>query len=284
MKAEYHFSYYRDVIPPRCRKPRTTCFEDGVFTVEITNLDELELKERERLFPLAFQVHGKLYEANAIDRETTDYRGYSPTHTLYVPSTTDTIQSVLRKNWSGHACREEIEADILQWAKSILIYDGLVWRPTEYEPCYQIVTFGSGDVSVMVETASPGQSNNMSIYRADELELAKNRAIKMAECRGDQRAVEMIRDVERRVWRIDVFRLEFSRLLTYENREAQRLMDMVNHILVDKLEYTSEEIPPKLRQEVVQTCWRREGFREQNTMDMEKTVLSTIRSILNREF
>ena len=284
MKAEYHFSYYRDVIPPRCRKPRSTRFEDGVFTVEITNLDELDSEEKEQLFPLAFQVHGKLYEANAFDRETTDYRGYIPNHRLYVPSTTDTIQSILRKDWSSHAGREEIESGILRWSQSILIYDGLVWRPTGYEPCYQIVTFGSGDVSVMVETASSGQSNNMSIYRADELELAKNRAIKMAECRGEQRTIEMIRDVEHSAWRIDVFRLEFSQLLTYENREAQQLMDMVNHILTEKLEYTIGEIPPKLRQELLRTCWRREGFREQSMMNMEKTILSTIRSILNRGY
>ena len=283
MKVAYSFSYCEDIIPPRCRKPRKTRFDDGLFTGEIQCLDDLSAEEKEALFPLAFVVYEKLYETGPDREKHTEYRGYVPSRQLYVRNQNLTVEMLVGKDWSRNRPLKEIQAEIQEWCDSLLIFQNEVWQRTRYEPCYQISTYLPNEVSLTVSTVEQAPVHSDNIYRADELELAKERAIKMALLGNNPEAARRLRTCEQDAWRIDVYRIDFSRMLTLENREGELLNELVVDTLRKKLDYGKEDIPDRLRIELMRSCQQMPGFRELSSFEKGIKIVEEIRKRLNRQ-
>ena len=284
MEITIPYSYSKDVIPPRCRKPRTRCFTDGLFHGKILDLDAMEETAREDAFPVAFILYSHLYktEGNA----GVVYRGYTGNGKLYKREDGETRNSLripyhLR---SERNSEKENEDNLREWLDTLLIYHDEVWRMAYGEPCYKVETFGSGQCYISTDTLSdytlqqimeqPGNS----FFRADELDLAKEMALGMAR---DQENIDSIQNVEETFCRIDVYRIDFSRMMTRENREAEALNYLVKKVLMDKLDYSPKDISAPLCARLMRSVWKTPGYQEAGAYEKERMVISSIREMLN---
>src|SRR5699024_3865202 len=91
-----------------------------------------------------------------------------------------------------HGSRDELEQAIQARYGRDLIIDGAVWRRCG-EPIYTIATFGMGGnhggTGLMVDSTDQFRGNVDLAFRADEYELAREKATKFALERGDTESV-----------------------------------------------------------------------------------------------
>lgn len=234
MNVELDFEYTEEGIPPRCRKPRPVA-KQGNATVVINEVSEGD-------FPVAFVVHDKLYDETP---EIRTYRGHEQNRCLYVysaPATEETVKRLLAAQMLQRNTLEEAEAVIRDFQSRRVIFNGEIWERTEWEPCYEVCTFGLGSnhggTALMLGTAAAGANVEKDyIFRADELEAAKAAAEAVALGRGDTESVASIRRCDSTWHRIEVYRIDFSRLLDKQDREAARAFKCVNTVLSDALGY-----------------------------------------------
>ena len=234
MKLNFDFFYTEDEIPPRCRKPRPVV-KGGNTTLVIDEISESD-------FPVAFVVHDKLYDETP---EIKTYRGNEKDRYLYVfsaPATEEAVKRLLAASMLQRNTLEEQKAVIRKFQSHRVIFNGEIWERTEWEPCYEVCTFGLGSnhggTALMLGTAAAGANvENDYIFRADELEAAKTAAEAVALGRGDTESVASIRRCDSTWHRIEVYRIDFSRLLDKQDREAARAFKCVNTVLSEALGY-----------------------------------------------
>lgn len=234
MIVDVHYIYTEDEIPPRCRKPRPVA-KQGYATVVINEVSEGD-------FPVAFVVHDKLYDETP---EIRTYRGHEQNRCLYVysaPATSETVKRLLTGKMLQRNTLEEQKAVMREFQSRTVVFNGELWKQTEWEPCYEVCTFGLGSnhggTALMLGTAAAGANvENDYIFRADELEAAKAAAETVSLDRGDTESVARIRRCDSTWHRIEVYRIDFSRLLDKQDREAARAFKCVNTVLSEALGY-----------------------------------------------
>lgn len=234
MIVECDFLYTEDGIPPRCRKPRPVVKQGYTALV----IDEIS----EGNFPVAFVVHDKLYDETP---EIKTYRGHEQNRCLYVysaPAKEETVKRLLTAQMLQRNTLEEQKAVIRDFQSRTVVFNGELWEQTEWEPCYKICTFGlganHGGTALMLGTAAAGANvENDYIFRADELEAAKAAAEAVALGRGDTESIASIRRCDSTWHRIEVYRIDFSRLLDKQDREAARAFKCVSTVLSEALGY-----------------------------------------------
>lgn len=234
MNVELDFEYTEEEIPPRCRKPRPVA-KQGYATVVINEVSEGD-------FPVAFVVHDKLYDETP---EIKTYRGHEQNRCLYVysaPAKEETVKRLLTAQMLQRNTLEEQKAVIRDFQSRRVIFNGEIWERTEWEPCYDVRTFGlganHGGTALMLGTAAAGANvENEYVFRADELDAAKAAAEAVALGRGDTESVARIRRCDSTWHRIEVYRIDFSRLLDKQDREAARAFKCVNTVLSEALGY-----------------------------------------------
>jgi hypothetical protein len=193
--VDVHASYLvHNVIPPRCRKPRTVTRETDV-RVEIREVDGIDA-------PVAFEVD------NVLTHETDQWRWYADTlYRLYrphahqkEPSEPGSIYFPAYQNLNSWVLSDVIDeadahAQIRHHFGQYLIVDGVVWREAS-EPLYVVATFGMGynhASTALMDTQGVNPNIALDCYfRADEHEAARAKAIKVALGRGDTDSVPRI--------------------------------------------------------------------------------------------
>jgi hypothetical protein len=195
MKITVRFRYWNhNVIPPRCRKPRTVEHE-GVTEIEIPEVTGDEA-------PVAFRVP-------EISRDATEIRWWN--NELWQPYRPWSHQQEDSRPGSKYFPAEQraesylvpYSADgldetlpyITEWFGRFLIVDGVVWKQAG-EPRYVVMTFGLGHnhsfTSLSTDSHYNGNIHRSRYYRADSFDDAKAEAIRVALERGDTDSVPMI--------------------------------------------------------------------------------------------
>jgi len=189
---ELHYQRH-NVIPPRCRKPRTV-EETGSVAVEISEIDG-------DAAPVAFRVPNLGWKPD-------EHRWWNGAlwlpHLPWAHQTEPTIpgddkfpvRQTYRANWGTDGLDAAI-AEVHQEYRQYLIIDGVVWRSAWGEPRYVIHTLGLGHnhSSTCLSTDSGYNPNihRSRYYRADQYSMAVAAAVAIAVARGDTNSVERIK-------------------------------------------------------------------------------------------
>ena len=220
MQITFKYKYSKEVIPPRCRKPRPEIFE-GIANVEVKELDSDS-------FPVAFIVHNRVNKT-----EETICMDVS-TRTLYTLDENCTVQMLL-DNAKPQIYERYDQARMLDIIRehfsNLVIYNNTVWKKTS-EPVYEIHTFGlgynHGGTAVMLGKA--GSMLSVSSYRADELDLAIQEATRIAVERKDTKSIETIESVKDWYF-IEVIREDAIQFPLHQVRLAYSFKSRINTVL-----------------------------------------------------
>lgn len=197
MKRTFKFPYViHNVIPYRCRKPRTIHYQDGLVEVEVR---ELELTTEQ--FPVAIMRNRtwrdeqpeKYYwfEEKLWVAHYPNWSGWKGTP-LEIRAHFDQYAGPSFQFWQT---KEENLASAEVWTSNHLIVNGLVYR-TAKEPTYCVHTFGlgynHGGTAVMIESGYNGNISWTRYFRADEFDKAAALALEIATNRGDSESLKTI--------------------------------------------------------------------------------------------
>lgn len=159
MNVTFTYSYSHNVVPPRCRLPRTVREHDGLITVSIRhvtpeqapvaiiscntdnpNHDPIEY----RTFEGSLWTNCKVY---ACARDNKADGGPNATHQLPDSEISLLTESVTLSNWSqgiyvgAYQGKAGIAEYLDRWASDRIIIDGQLFLPVG-EPMYVVMTFG----------------------------------------------------------------------------------------------------------------------------------------------
>lgn len=209
------FNYTESVIPPRCRKAREVTKNDGELSIEIPVLSSTQA-------PVAIRAGGKFlcrdlqfsYELRWWDDQlwsslyvesSGEPRGCTSGQDDWdwpeIPEVLDLRQG--GRNYShkfdfygtfGSRPREDVELDILRFAKRHVVIDGKPYRAI-HEPRYVVATFGlggnHGGTALMVDSHFNRNLSADCYFGLLELEEAIAEAARVAEARGDTKNLPM---------------------------------------------------------------------------------------------
>jgi hypothetical protein len=164
MKVKILFSYFEDVVPPRCRKARSVRFDDGEATIEIKEISAQDapvairangsfIHRRNEAYMLEYRWwNGSLWSSVRIEgvepngrtsgKDDWDFPAWPSVLDLrddyaYV----DSYEFAIR--CSAHEGRQHVQEYLQEMAKSHILIDGVPYRPAG-EPRYVVMTFGLG--------------------------------------------------------------------------------------------------------------------------------------------
>ena len=164
MKTKILFSYHENVIPPKCRKPRLVRFDDGEFTIEISEVSASDapvairakgafIHRPDKSYTLEYRWwNGRLWSAKNIDgveprgrtsrQDDWDYPAWPSELDLRSENgwQDDYTYSLYNRSHDG---REQIHQYLADVAQHHLVIDGVPYRPVG-EPRYVVMTFGLG--------------------------------------------------------------------------------------------------------------------------------------------
>ena len=263
MKIEVNYTYTKDWIPPRCRKPRPGRF-DGTTTVEVREVAASEapwacvVHGHRRYFeeyPInAIRHHdGRFYERAMVDihmkRTHWDTDSYG---NRYWWCDYDTERITQRRGMTVDELVEEVgyqdcytehrsEREVLEHfndkANCYLIVNGEVWREVG-EPMYCIYTFGlghnHGGSSWHVEHFYNDNISYRRYFNANDFEAMVNKFFEIALGRGDTESAHMRAEELRTgdIWNhIEVIEPSFfKRNPRVEHGEGDSFINMLNDI------------------------------------------------------
>ena len=208
MKLAIDYEYSEDVVPKRCRIPRPERFSSRM---QLT-IPEVTAAEA----PIALRQHGSTWDEKGERLPfVTDYRWWS-NHLWKVcrfqrvsrgPWETQTAEQMSADPWPycKHtyksyrygAHRREVRRDLMRFARSVLIIDGMRWERSS-EPRFVITTHGlghnHGGTSLWACDYYNSNIPNTHYFRADEAQRAVDSAVAIALGRGDDQSVEDIKE------------------------------------------------------------------------------------------
>jgi len=214
VKVKILFSYYENVTPPRCRKPRPVRFDDGEVLIEIKDVAPEDA-------PIALRGQGVLLRAPDM-HYTLQYRWWGgqlwSALRLDADGVTPRPHTYGREDWAYPAWPEEldlrgdarqlfrnpydlqaaltdrrsIETYLQEAARSHIQIDGRAYRPAG-EPRYVVMTFGLGhDHGGTACLTADCFNGNIDIRRYFNL-LERDKAIELASTlareRGDLKSL-----------------------------------------------------------------------------------------------
>ncbi len=186
MNLKINYEYWEDVIPPRCRKPRPEKRSD-TLEIEIPEMEDSN-------FPLAFVV-----TKNVEELERTEIRLDVTAKQLYSKSNRWTSNDLATRKigwWPNGLSQADVVDAICSAYRPIRLYNGEVWEACN-EPIYEVCTFGLGNnhggTAVMIRDHYSDDHLNAWAFRADEYNEAVEKALEVAENRGDTESIESIK-------------------------------------------------------------------------------------------
>ncbi len=207
MNIKIPYKYTEQVIPKRCRKPRSAMFS-GEISLSIHEVSGEEA-------PVAIRQHTKTFNGDSYEPTIIEYRWWH--QQLWVvdsfnrfsqgPYETQTAQQFTQDPWplakgpsySSYKSQQENRRELMAWTRSILFIDGTRWRRAG-EPRYVIMTFGLGHnhghpgTSLSSDNHYNPNIGNSRYLRIDQHAKALEMAIAIAERRGDDMAISFIKD------------------------------------------------------------------------------------------
>lgn len=164
MQVNVRFSYYENVIPPKCRKPRRVRFDDGETHIEIKEVSASDAPVAIRAQGEFIHNPGKYYALEyrwwnqqlwtAINIEGVEPRGRtagqddwaypawpSELDLRSVSGRIDSYEFALRAE--GHEGRQHVAEYLVTAARQHILVGGIPYRPAG-EPRHVVMTFGIG--------------------------------------------------------------------------------------------------------------------------------------------
>ncbi len=207
MELTVNYSYIEQIIPPRCRNPRPTRFDDGVAVLSIREVtseqapvaiigSEKDYQSDDYLEPVVYRwFEGRLWTNCAVSscsrRRATNYPAIGPTLNLVKDSAvlSDTALGIYVCAREG---RQGIAGYLQACTRDWLIIDGQLHRPAG-EPMYLVMTFGlggnHGGTALLTDDFLNPNIRVEAYFSLLELEQATEYALKIASERGDTEKV-----------------------------------------------------------------------------------------------
>ena len=211
MKVTVRFGFEKQVIPPRCRKPRAVA-QVGEHTVDLLEVSAIDapvamITENRKdglVFGILPDVEYRWY-GERLWTSIRTFNGRVSSFTSGKPDWNYSIQSELvmhdRNCWnrSSYPCHPglqlsnrkselEMQEEIDAWADNCLIIDGTFYRVAN-EPRYVVMTFGMGNnhggTSIHLDDWYNPNVGHNRYFSALDLDKAQDLARELAAARGD---------------------------------------------------------------------------------------------------
>lgn len=186
MKITINFDYFTtNVIPPRCRNPRTV-WDKATLVVDVPEVTAAEA-------PVAFRVPQS--EGTACDYRWWGQRLWTAQQGRHddepARAGDGRFPAEVDMNSAGGDGLDEVTARLRALYADFLIIDGIVWEACQGEPLYVVWTFGfggnHGSTALLIDTQVRGSLSTH--FRADQYETAVARALEVARARRDDESV-----------------------------------------------------------------------------------------------
>lgn len=206
MKVTVRFSYTEDVVPPRCRKPRRTGFDDGELRVNIPETSKemapvAIIATRPKFsWQSGYCIEYRWYK-NKLWTAVDSINDYHPKKLAEIPCVIDLTKG--NHWWPGislyagdlaHRTKFDAEKKIRSVMKDHLCIDGVHYRLAG-EPRYVINTFGLGNnhgsTAVFVHDFYNSNIRRDSYFSLLDLDKALATATDIASQRGDTESLPM---------------------------------------------------------------------------------------------
>ena len=215
MKITIKFSYTEEIIPPRCKNPRRTAFDDGVLkfnviesygsnapvaivskcTDEQRNGPDVEY----RLFKGKLWTKIRVSEAEprsySANKKSFEYVALATEIDFRTNSTVHGGSSVYGIYYYSSHSKKEVEASIKAQLREFLIVDGVFHRRAS-EPRYVAMTFGiganHGGTSVVVSDNFNPNIKRSAYFGLLEKEAALKYGAMVASLRNDTKSLPMV--------------------------------------------------------------------------------------------
>lgn len=216
MKVKILFSFYEEIVPPRCRKPRPVLFTDGETEIEIREVSaneapvamigrgEVGYGDKAKPFEVVYRWWEQCLWC-AINTDHGKPRGRYSGRDNYdwptwpsVVDLRDTYQNSSYDFWLKvpdfyrSTTRDKVEACLQSQANSHLLIDGVPYRPVG-EPRYVVMTFGLGQnhggTAVMQDSYYNSNIANSSYFNLFDRDKAIALATEIATERGDDKSL-----------------------------------------------------------------------------------------------
>lgn len=197
LKINCSYEYRTETIPPRCRKPRVID-RNGSLTLNIpiigTDEAPVVMKYKELHEVVEFRsFRKKLFVKMTAHDFNCQWTGKSTAEML--------IQRFSHQRIFGLIADEEAaKKELRKKARDYFILDGEVWE-RKGEPRYCIYTFGLGhnhaETSVSISTYFNSNIPKERYFSALEYDAAVEKAVKIAEARGDTNSIDRIKRSEK---------------------------------------------------------------------------------------
>ena len=198
LKINCDYEYRTETIPPRCRKPRIVDM-DGKMTlnIPIIGIDEAPIVMRYREYNdevIEFRSFRKKLFAKMTARDfNSQWAGKSTAEMLIHRFSHQRIFGLI-------ADEEAAKKELRKKAHDYFILDGEVWE-RKGEPRYCIYTFGLGhnhaETCVSISTYFNSNIPKERYFSALEYDAAVEKAVKIAEARGDTNSIDRIKRSEK---------------------------------------------------------------------------------------
>ena len=197
LKINCDYEYRTETIPPRCRKPRIVDM-DGKMTlnVPIIGIDEapIVMRYKELHEVVEFRIfRNKLFVKMSAHDFNCQWAGKSTAEML--------IHRFSHQRIFGRIADEEAaKKELRKKARDYFILDGEVWEQ-KGEPRYCIYTFGLGhnhaETCVSISTYFNSNIPTERYFSALEYDAAIEKAVEIAEARGDTNSIDRIKQSEK---------------------------------------------------------------------------------------
>ncbi len=197
LKINCDYEYRTETIPPRCRKPRIVDM-DGKMTlnVPIIGIDEapIVMRYKELHEVVEFRIfRNKLFVKMSAHDFNCQWAGKSTAEMLIHRFSHQRIFGLI-------ADEEAAKKELRKKARDYFILDGEVWEQ-KGEPRYCIYTFGLGhnhaETCVSISTYFNSNIPKERYFSALEYDAAIEKAVEIAEARGDTNSIDRIKQSEK---------------------------------------------------------------------------------------
>ena len=197
LKINCDYEYRTETIPPRCRKPRIVDM-DGKMTlnVPIIGIDEapIVMRYKELHEVVEFRIfRNKLFVKMSAHDFNCQWAGKSTAEMLIHRFSHQRIFGLI-------ADEEAAKKELRKKARDYFILDGEVWEQ-KGEPRYCIYTFGLGhnhaETCVSISTYVNSNIPKERYFSALEYDAAIEKAVEIAEARGDTNSIDRIKQSEK---------------------------------------------------------------------------------------